>query len=72
MLLQVFRKIFIFLNASLKYHRYAKGEDKDNWLTVDPVTAEIRINKVPDRESPFLNNGTYYATILCLSHGKLT
>lgn len=52
--------------------RYAKGFDPDNWLTIDEDTAEIRINKMPDRESPFLRNGTYIAEILCLSQGEIS
>ncbi|XP_029943539.1 desmoglein-2-like isoform X1 [Salarias fasciatus] len=47
--------------------RYAKGFDPDSWLTIDPKTAEIRLNKMPDRESPFLVNGTYFAQVLCIS-----
>ncbi|XP_046905985.1 desmoglein-3-like [Hypomesus transpacificus] len=47
--------------------QYAKGFDPDNWLSVNPDTAEITLNKQPDRESPFLVNGTYYAKILCLT-----
>ncbi|KAM4548234.1 desmoglein-2.1-like [Odontesthes bonariensis] len=47
--------------------RYVKGFDPDNWLTIDPETAEISLNKLPDRESPLLVNGTYYAQILCIS-----
>ncbi|XP_037626194.1 desmoglein-2-like [Sebastes umbrosus] len=47
--------------------RYAKGYDPDNWLLIDPETAEIRLQKAPDRESPFLVNGTYYAKILSLT-----
>uniref|UniRef100_A0A8P4KDP5 Desmoglein 2 n=1 Tax=Dicentrarchus labrax TaxID=13489 RepID=A0A8P4KDP5_DICLA len=47
--------------------RYAKGYDPDNWLLIDPETAEIRLQKYPDRESPFLINGTYYAKILSLT-----
>ena len=50
--------------------RYAKGFDPDNWLSVNPDTAEITLNKQPDRESPFLVNGTYYAKILCLTKGR--
>ncbi|KAG5275578.1 hypothetical protein AALO_G00121940 [Alosa alosa] len=46
--------------------KYAEGFDPDNWLTIDEDTAEIRLNKMPDRESPFLKNGTYYAEVLCL------
>nr|XP_046247929.1 desmoglein-3-like [Scatophagus argus] len=48
--------------------RYAKGYDPDNWLSIDPLTAEIRLQKYPDRESPFLINGTYYAKILSMTH----
>ncbi|KAL7888147.1 hypothetical protein AOLI_G00031210 [Acnodon oligacanthus] len=47
--------------------RYAKGSDPDNWLSIDEKTAEIRLNKLPDRESPYLVNGTYIAKILCIS-----
>ncbi|KAF3835609.1 hypothetical protein F7725_028167 [Dissostichus mawsoni] len=34
--------------------RYAKGYDPENWLLIDSETAEIRLQKVPDRESPYL------------------
>ncbi|KAM3620644.1 uncharacterized protein V6R79_026394 [Siganus canaliculatus] len=47
--------------------RYVKGSDPGNWLTIDPETADIRLNKMPDRESEFLVNGTYYAKVLCIS-----
>ncbi|XP_076601401.1 desmoglein-2-like protein [Chaetodon auriga] len=47
--------------------RYAKILDSDNWLTIDSKTADIRLNKQPDRESKFLVNGTYYAKIICIS-----
>ncbi|KAM4550948.1 desmoglein-2-like protein isoform 1-T2 [Odontesthes bonariensis] len=47
--------------------RYAKLYDADNWLSIDEKTAEIRLNKVPDRESLFLKNGTYYAKIICIT-----
>ncbi|XP_031431150.1 desmoglein-2-like [Clupea harengus] len=52
--------------------RYAKGKDPDNWFTIDPETAEIRLNKLPDRESPFLQNGTYLAEVLCLTQDMPT
>ncbi|KAL2089419.1 hypothetical protein ACEWY4_014107 [Coilia grayii] len=52
--------------------RYAKGKDPDNWFTIDPVTAEIRLNKIPDRESPYLHNGTYLAEVLCLTQDMPT
>ncbi|XP_049911254.1 desmoglein-2-like [Epinephelus moara] len=50
--------------------KYAKGYDPDNWLLIDPETAEIRLQKFPDRESPSVINGTYYAEILSLSEDR--
>ncbi|XP_037643752.1 desmoglein-2-like isoform X2 [Sebastes umbrosus] len=47
--------------------RYAKIKDDDNWLTIDERTAEIKLKKMPDRESTFLVNGTYYAKIICIT-----
>nr|XP_019957552.1 PREDICTED: cadherin-4-like [Paralichthys olivaceus] len=47
--------------------RYAKIRDDDNWLIIDEKTADIRLNKLPDRESKFLVNGTYYAEIICMT-----
>uniref|UniRef100_A0AAR2J712 Uncharacterized protein n=1 Tax=Pygocentrus nattereri TaxID=42514 RepID=A0AAR2J712_PYGNA len=47
--------------------RYAKGYDPANWLSIDENTAEIKLNKIPDRESPYVVNGTYYAKILCIT-----
>ncbi|CAJ1072357.1 desmoglein-2-like [Xyrichtys novacula] len=47
--------------------RYAKIRDDDNWLIIDKETADIRLNKLPDRESHFLINGTYYAKIICIT-----
>ncbi|XP_061150985.1 desmoglein-2-like protein isoform X1 [Syngnathus typhle] len=47
--------------------RYVRYRDDDNWLIVNEKNAEIRLNKLPDRESKFLINGTYYAQIICIS-----
>ncbi|KAK5609285.1 hypothetical protein CRENBAI_012822 [Crenichthys baileyi] len=47
--------------------RYVKGSDPLNWFTVDPETAEIKLKKMPDMDSPFLVNGTYTAKILCIT-----
>ncbi|XP_066533207.1 desmoglein-2.1-like [Hoplias malabaricus] len=47
--------------------RYAKGYDPANWLSIDENTAEIKLKMMPDRESPYVNNGTYYAKILCMT-----
>ncbi|KAF6739227.1 Desmoglein-2 [Oryzias melastigma] len=48
--------------------RYVKLNDEDNWIFIDEKTAEIRLTKLPDRESKFLINGTYYAKILCITN----
>lgn len=48
--------------------RYAKIYDEDNWLIIDEHTADIKLNKLPDRESKFLINGTYYAKIICITN----
>ncbi|CAL1593128.1 unnamed protein product [Knipowitschia caucasica] len=47
--------------------KYMKSKDPGNWLIIDPNTSEIKLNKLPDRESPLLVNGTYYAEVLCIS-----
>ncbi|KAK7891853.1 hypothetical protein WMY93_023816 [Mugilogobius chulae] len=46
---------------------YAKAYDPENLLLVDPETAEIKLQKTPDRESPFVVNGTYIAKILSMT-----
>uniref|UniRef100_A0A8C8DQW4 Si:ch73-74h11.1 n=1 Tax=Oryzias sinensis TaxID=183150 RepID=A0A8C8DQW4_9TELE len=46
---------------------YAKSYDPDNWFTIGEETAEIKLNKKPDRESPFLVNGTYIGKLLAIS-----
>ncbi|TDH08233.1 hypothetical protein EPR50_G00095520 [Perca flavescens] len=46
---------------------YAKAYDPGNWFTIDKETAEIKLLKVPDRESPFLVNGSYIAKILAIT-----
>ncbi|XP_036375429.1 desmoglein-2-like [Megalops cyprinoides] len=48
--------------------RYLKGYDPDNWLIIDEKTAEIKLNKLPDRESTFLTNGTYTAKMVCITN----
>lgn len=50
--------------------RYAKIRDEDNWLIIDEKTADIKLNKMPDRESKFLKNGTYYAEVICITNGE--
>ncbi|XP_063307517.1 desmoglein-2 isoform X2 [Pelobates fuscus] len=47
--------------------KYAKEYDPDNWFMIDPITAEIKLSKIPDRESIYVVNGTYMAKILAIS-----
>ncbi|MGH0128650.1 UNVERIFIED_CONTAM: hypothetical protein FKN15_035728 [Acipenser sinensis] len=47
--------------------KYVKKYDLDNWLIIDPKTGDIKLAKVPDRESKFLVNGTYTAEILAIT-----
>ncbi|XP_072460577.1 desmoglein-2 [Notamacropus eugenii] len=47
---------------------YAKEGDLDHWLTVDSVTSEIRLVKIPDYESKYVINGTYFAKILAITN----
>ncbi|KAF4070847.1 hypothetical protein AMELA_G00278230 [Ameiurus melas] len=47
--------------------RYAKGYDPENWLSIDEETSEIKLMKIPDRESKSLVNGSYIAKILCMT-----
>lgn len=54
----------------LLFSRYAKGHDPGNWFVIDEETAEIKLIRTPDRESPFLVNGTYIAEILAISKGE--
>lgn len=55
----------------LFYNRYVKLEDRDNWVSVDSVTSEIKLVKIPDFESRYVQNGTYTVKILAISEGKL-
>ncbi|KFQ66421.1 Desmoglein-2, partial [Phaethon lepturus] len=43
---------------------YLKGRDTANWITVDSVTGEIRLDKTLDYESSHVVNGTYTITVL--------
>lgn len=49
---------------------YAKGYDPDNLLMIDPETAEIKLMRAPDRESPFVVNGTYIAKVFAMAAGQ--
>ncbi|NXS53382.1 DSG2 protein, partial [Brachypteracias leptosomus] len=47
---------------------YTKGRDPANWITIDPVTGEIRLAKKLDYESSHVVNGTYVTTMLAATN----
>lgn len=49
--------------------RFVKGEDIDNWITVDPVTGQVTTAKILDRESPFVKNDTYEVIVYAVDNG---
>ncbi|XP_056589457.1 cadherin-13-like [Triplophysa dalaica] len=49
--------------------RYIKGEDVDDWITVDEKTGNISTAKILDRESKFMISGTYKATVYAVDDG---
>ncbi|NWU89422.1 DSG2 protein, partial [Upupa epops] len=49
---------------------YMKGRDTANWIVIDSVTGEIKLNKKLDYESPHVVNGTYTFTILGVTTGS--
>ncbi|XP_048452175.1 desmoglein-2-like [Rhincodon typus] len=51
-----------------KMTKYAKDVDAANWLVINPDTGEVTFNGVPDRESSYVTNGTYTATILAINN----
>ncbi|XP_036447382.1 cadherin-like protein 26 [Colossoma macropomum] len=49
--------------------RFSKGEDVDNWITVDPETGEVFTAKVLDRESPLLKDSSYSVILYVVDNG---
>lgn len=47
--------------------KYAKLEDIDNWIYVDSATSEIKLVKIPDYESRYVQNGTYTVKIVAVT-----
>ncbi|CAH7094082.1 Dsg2 [Phodopus roborovskii] len=47
--------------------KYVKVEDIDNWVSVDSDTSEIKLVKIPDFESRYVQNGTYTVKVLAIS-----
>ncbi|XP_037539769.1 cadherin-like protein 26 [Nematolebias whitei] len=50
--------------------KYIKGADPAGCLAVDPETGNITTSKILDRESPFVQNGVYVATIYAVEDGE--
>ncbi|XP_036447122.1 cadherin-like protein 26 [Colossoma macropomum] len=49
---------------------FSKGEDVDNWITVDPETGEVFTAKVLDRESPLLKDSSYSVILYVVDNGE--
>ncbi|XP_035243698.1 cadherin-like protein 26 isoform X1 [Anguilla anguilla] len=49
---------------------YIKGDDPDNWVSVDPKTGAITTVNALDRESPYVVNGTYLITLYAIDKGE--
>ncbi|XP_060794665.1 cadherin-4-like isoform X2 [Neoarius graeffei] len=49
---------------------FVKGEDKDNWVTVDAKTGQVSVAKIMDRESQFVKNSTYSVIMYVEDNGK--
>uniref|UniRef100_A0A5F9CHI8 Desmoglein 2 n=1 Tax=Oryctolagus cuniculus TaxID=9986 RepID=A0A5F9CHI8_RABIT len=47
--------------------KYIKFEDADNWVSVDSATSEIKLVKVPDFESRYVQNGAYTVKVVAVS-----
>ncbi|XP_034167993.2 cadherin-13 isoform X1 [Pangasianodon hypophthalmus] len=50
-------------------HRFIKGKDIDNWVTIDSRTGKVSTAKVLDRESLFVKNSTYTVILLAVDDG---
>ncbi|XP_046724879.1 cadherin-13-like isoform X1 [Silurus meridionalis] len=50
-------------------HRFIKGKDIDNWVSVDLKTGEVTTAKVLDRESVFVSNSTYTVILHAVDDG---
>ncbi|XP_075898207.1 desmocollin 2-like protein isoform X2 [Nelusetta ayraudi] len=49
---------------------FMKGTDEAGWITVDKKTGEVTTAKSLDRESPYVKDGIYNATVLVIDHGS--
>ncbi|XP_036447137.1 cadherin-like protein 26 [Colossoma macropomum] len=50
--------------------RFFKGEDVDNWVTVNSETGQVSTVKVLDRESPFVKDSVYTITMYVADKGE--
>ncbi|XP_006835192.1 PREDICTED: desmoglein-2 [Chrysochloris asiatica] len=49
--------------------RYEIVDDKENWISVDRFTSEIKLVKIPDFESKYVINGTYITKMVAIAEG---
>ncbi|XP_032875377.1 desmoglein-2-like [Amblyraja radiata] len=50
--------------------KYAKDSDKANWLIINTDTGEVTFDGELDRESEYVINGTYTATVLAITQER--
>ncbi|XP_053096442.1 cadherin-like protein 26 [Pangasianodon hypophthalmus] len=49
---------------------FVKGEDKDNWVNVDPKTGQVSVAKKMDRESPFVEKNAYSVIVYAVNNDQ--
>ncbi|XP_062916270.1 desmoglein-2-like isoform X2 [Mobula hypostoma] len=54
----------------LEMTKYAKDRDMANWLSIDSQTGKVTIDGVIDRESEYVIDGKYTATVLAISNER--
>ncbi|XP_060793173.1 cadherin-13-like isoform X4 [Neoarius graeffei] len=51
-------------------HQFIKGNDINDWVTIDSRSGKVSTAKVLDRESPFVKNSTYTVILHAVDDGK--
>ncbi|XP_067834077.1 desmoglein-2-like [Heptranchias perlo] len=63
-----YRAVSVDTGKEHKSTKYAKNTDPANWLVINSETGEVTFVGVPDRESKYVINGSYTATILAINN----
>lgn len=51
---------------------FVKGNDVNNWVSLDPKTGQLSVAKKMDRESSQLQNSTYQLLVYVVDNGTRT